>query len=79
MVMHKSDAHTEAGEKPSPELMARLGAYIDEHVKGQLIDGAGLGPSSTRTRLRFRGGVSEIQGGTLEVDVRPLDDPEAAP
>lgn len=64
MVMHKNDAHTEAGEKPSPELMARMGAYIDEHLKkGQFIDGNGLGRSSTRTRLRFRGGVSEIQHG----------------
>jgi hypothetical protein len=64
MVMHKNDAHTEAGEKPSPELMARMGEYIGEHVrKGQFLDGAGLGPSSTRTRLTFRRGASEIQHG----------------
>jgi len=64
MVMHKNDKHTEAGEKPGPELMARMGEYIGEHVqKGQFIDGAGLGPSSTRTRLTFRGGVSQIQHG----------------
>jgi hypothetical protein len=64
MVMHKNDEHTEAGEKPTPELMERMDAYIGEHVqKGQFIDGAGLGPSSTRTRLTFRGGVSEIQHG----------------
>lgn len=64
MVMHKNDAHTEAGEKPGPELMARMGAYIGEHVqKGQFLDGAGLGPSSTRTRLTFQGGASKIQQG----------------
>jgi hypothetical protein len=64
MVMHKNDKHTEAGEKPGPELMARMGAYIGEHVqKGQFLDGAGLGASSTRTRLEFRGGASTIQHG----------------
>jgi hypothetical protein len=64
MVMHKNDKHTEAGEKPGPELMARMGEYIGEHVaKGQFIDGAGLGPSSTRTRLTFQGGASRIQHG----------------
>ena len=64
MVMHKNDRHSEAGEKPTPELMARMGEYIGEHVKkGQFIDGAGLGPSATRTRLTFRGGASTIQHG----------------
>lgn len=64
MVMHKNDEHSEAGEKPSPELLARMGAYIGEHVrKGQFIDGAGLGSSSTRTRLTFRGGVSTVVHG----------------
>ncbi len=64
MVMHKNDRHTEAGEKPTPELMARMGEYIGEHVrKGQFLDGAGLGPSATRTRLTFRGGSSTIQHG----------------
>jgi hypothetical protein len=64
MVMHKNDKHTEAGEKPGPELMARMGAYIGEHLqKGSFIDGAGLGPSSTRTRLTFRGGESTIKHG----------------
>lgn len=64
MVMHKNDKHTEAGEKPGPELFARMGAYIGEHVqKGQFIDGAGLGASSTRTRLTFRGGASTVQHG----------------
>jgi hypothetical protein len=64
MLMHKNDKHTEAGDKPGPELMAAMGAYIGEHVaKGQLIDGAGLGQSATRTRLTFQGGASQIQHG----------------
>ncbi|HWO13116.1 MAG TPA: YciI family protein [Polyangiaceae bacterium] len=64
MVMHKNDKHTEAGEKPGPELMARMGEYIGEHVaKGQFLDGAGLGPSATRTRLTFRDGASTIEHG----------------
>jgi len=86
MVMHKNDKHTEAGEKPSPELVARMGEHIGEIVqKGQFIDGAGLGSSSTRTRLTFRGGASTIQHGPyagvhelvsaiLSIEVRSRDE-----
>jgi hypothetical protein len=64
MVMHKNDEQSEAGDKPSPELMAQMGEYIGEHIrKGQFLDGAGLGPSATRTRLTFRDGASKIQHG----------------
>jgi hypothetical protein len=64
MVMHKNDNHTEAGERPSPELIAQMGAYIGEHAqKGQFVDGAGLGASATRTRLTFRGGEATVKHG----------------
>jgi hypothetical protein len=64
MVMHKNDKHTEAGERPSPELIAQMGAYIGEHAqKGQFVDGAGLGASATRTRLTFRGGEATVKHG----------------
>jgi len=64
MMIHKNDSHTEAGEKPSPELMAQMGAYIGEHARrGTFIDGQGLGRSATRTRLTFRDGRSTIKHG----------------
>jgi len=64
LLMHKNDAHTEAGEKPTPELMAKMGAYIGEHVqRGTFLEGEGLGASSTRTRLTFKAGACTIKHG----------------
>jgi hypothetical protein len=64
MVMHKNDAHTEAGEPPPPALMAEMGAFIMEHAQaGRLLGGEGLGGSRTRTRLTFRGGQCTVKHG----------------
>jgi hypothetical protein len=64
MVMHKNDAHTEAGEKPGPELIQKMGEFIGGYAqKGQFIDGAGLGASARRSRLTFAGGQSTVQHG----------------
>lgn len=64
MMMHKHDPQTEAGELPSPELIARMGAYIGEHAqRGTFQGGEGLGRSATRTRLTFRGGQCTIKHG----------------
>ena len=64
MLMHKNDPHTEAGERPPLELIAKMGAYIGEHAqRGTFLDGAGLGASATRTRLTFRGGRCTIKHG----------------
>ena len=64
MIMHKNDPHTEAGEKPGPELMAKMGAFIGEHAqRGTFLDGQGLGQSATRTRLTFRDGRATIKHG----------------
>ncbi len=64
MMMHKNDPHTEAGEKPSPALMAAMGAFIGEHAqRGTFLGGEGLGASHTRTRLTFRGGECKIKHG----------------
>jgi hypothetical protein len=86
MIMHKHDPHTEAGERPSPELMARMGQYIGEHAqRGTFLGGEGLGRSATRTRLTFRGGQCtvkqgpyngehELPAGTLLLKVRSRDE-----
>jgi len=64
MIMHKHDAHTEAGEKPPMELVNKMGALIGRYAQaGQFIDGAGLGASKTRTRLVFRGGTCTVKHG----------------
>jgi hypothetical protein len=64
MVMHKNDKHTEAGLRPSPELVAKMGEYVGERAqKGTFIDGGGLGASSTRTRLTFVSGQGTVTHG----------------
>jgi hypothetical protein len=64
MVMHKHDEHTEAGLRPDPELIAKMGEFIGEHArKGQFLGGEGLGASATRTRLTFRGGQATVKHG----------------
>jgi hypothetical protein len=67
LTMHRHDPHTEAGEVPPPELMAKMGAFIGEHAKrGEFLDGAGLGRSGNRTRLVFRSG----EGTALRMSFR---------
>ena len=64
MIMHKNDPRSEAGEKPPMELVQKMGEFIGGHAKaGSLIDGAGLGASSTRTRLIFRDGACTVKHG----------------
>lgn len=64
LMMHKNDPHTESGGKPTPELFARMGAFIGEHIaRGTFLGGEGLGRSATRTRLTFRGGACTVKHG----------------
>jgi hypothetical protein len=64
MIMHKHDPNTEAGIKPPPGLIQEMGAFIGGHARaGRLVDGAGLGPTKTRTRLSFRGGRATVTHG----------------
>jgi hypothetical protein len=64
MIMHKHDQHTEAGLPPPPNLIAEMGAFIGGYAKaGKLVDGAGLGPTKTRTRLSFQGGQCTVNHG----------------
>jgi len=69
LMMHKNDPHTEAGEMPSPEIFAEMGAYITEQAqRGVFLGGEGLGRSATRTRLTFRGGRATIKHGPYAGD-----------
>jgi hypothetical protein len=64
MIMHKNDAHTEAGQPPPMELVHEMGQLIGEHAQaGRFIDGAGLAGSKTRTRLTFRDGSCVVKHG----------------
>jgi hypothetical protein len=46
-----------------------MGAFIGEHARaGRFVDGAGLGASSTRTRLTFRDGQCTTQRGPYRAE-----------
>jgi len=56
MVMVKATKASEAGEMPSQELMAAMGAYNEDLVKaGVMKAGEGLHPSSKGVRVVFSG------------------------
>jgi hypothetical protein len=47
MLTRKADEDTEAGAKPSPQVLADMGKYMDEMGKaGIVLAGEGLQPSS---------------------------------
>jgi hypothetical protein len=64
MVMHKVDQKSEAGLRPSPELIAAVGKLIgDAQKEGRFVDGAGLRPSATRVRVTYKDGKRKITKG----------------
>jgi hypothetical protein len=67
IIMHKTDAHWEAGAIPSPQLIARVGALLGELSRaGALHAGEGLRPSAEGVRLEFSGGSRAITPGPFE-------------
>jgi hypothetical protein len=57
MVMTRADAGSEAGEMPSPEVMEKMGAVMEEATRsGVLQGGEGLFPSGQGVRLKLAGG-----------------------
>ena len=67
IVMHKTNAHWEAGAVPSASLIARVGALLGELAQAESLGGAeGLRPSSEGVRLRFSGGASSTTDGPFE-------------
>jgi hypothetical protein len=78
----KADRNTEAGMKPSAELMQKMGALIqDMTAKGVLIAGEGLKPSaqSARVYITANGGAAPALRGGAASDkrVRVVDGPFA--
>ena len=64
MIMHKTNAAWEAGEKPTPELGQRVGAMVGELKRtGVLVAGEGLGPSSQGARVRISRGEASVARG----------------
>jgi hypothetical protein len=67
MIMHKTNAHWEAGATPSPELIARVGTLIGELAQANVLLGAeGLRASSQGLRLTFAGGVRTVRKGPFK-------------
>jgi hypothetical protein len=64
MVIVKADEKSEAGELPSEQLLAEMGAYNEELVKaGVMLAGEGLHPSSRGKRIRFAGDKRTVIDG----------------
>lgn len=64
MVLLKADEYTEAGGAASPELLARMGALMDETIqKGQLLGGDGLKPSKLGARIEYAGDKRTVVDG----------------
>lgn len=64
MVMHKHDEQTEAGIAPPPEFVGEMGALVGGMAQsGKLVDGDGLGETSSRSRVTFeQGKVTVVHG-----------------
>ena len=66
IILHKTNPSWEAGAKPTPELIQRVGVLIGELAEaGVLETGDGLRASSLGARLRFAGGERTIRPGPL--------------
>jgi hypothetical protein len=64
IIMHKTNAHWEAGEVPDQALIARVGNLLGELAgAGVLLAAEGLRPSAEGVRLRFAGGKRTIIPG----------------
>jgi hypothetical protein len=64
LVMVKATPESEAGELPSTEMLAKMGAYNQELAKAGIILGAeGLQPTSKGARISFAGGKPTVIDG----------------
>ena len=64
MMINKTNEHFEAGNPPSPELLARMGAFMEETAKsGVLLQAEGLMPSVAGARVSVRNGSTTVIDG----------------
>jgi hypothetical protein len=64
MVMVKATKNSEAGAKPTPELLAEMGRYNQELVKAvALLSGEGLQASAKGARVSFSGKNRTVTDG----------------
>jgi len=64
MIIRKADRDTEAGVLPGEELLAAMGAYMEEMGKaGILLGGEGLQASSKGARVQFSKGKPTVIDG----------------
>jgi hypothetical protein len=64
MMMIKANADYEAGQPPSPALMAAMGALTEEMMRSGVVESTGgLLPSATGTRLAYAKGRRTVVDG----------------
>jgi len=62
--MHKLDERLECGAAPDPELMAKMGALIEEMTKAGVLQATGgLAGTQQGARIRFEGGKRTVIDG----------------
>jgi hypothetical protein len=67
IIMHKTNAHWEAGAIPTPELIARVDGLLGQLAKaGVLLAGEGLRASSQGVRLKFSAGTRTVIDGPFD-------------
>jgi hypothetical protein len=60
----RADAASEAGAPPSPELMERMGTFVEEVMQaGVLIASDGLHPSANGKRVKLKDGKMTVTDG----------------
>jgi hypothetical protein len=60
----KADEHSEAGAPPSPELLEKMGKFVEEVTKaGVLLATDGLKPSSKGARVKLSNGKVTVTDG----------------
>jgi hypothetical protein len=86
MVMHYQTQEMEDGVRPSPELQAAIGEYMQEaSMSGVLLTGEGVAPSSEGARVEIADGnvrvidgpfaeAKELIAGFAILDVRSLEE-----
>ena len=64
MMIVKASKESEAGQMPEEKVLADMAKYNEELVKaGVMLDGAGLKPSSTGSRISYSGSKRTVTDG----------------